>query len=170
MAARIVATTAITGPALAAMSAARGVKPSLTSDGFRPLRTQNRNRVAGIPMASVHGLIMSIAAASPPSISGQLSPPADTPRICFSWLVAIRMPLAVMKPLMTGCDSRLARNPSRRNPSTASITPDKAARVIAASRYSAVPCAATAPAALAVISDTTATGPTASVRLVPKIA
>ncbi len=121
-------------------------------------------------MASVAGLISPSAPASPASISGQVSPPALTPRMCLSWLVAIRMPLAEMNPLMTGCDSRLARKPSRSRPSTTSITPDSAASVIAASQYSAVPGAATAPTALAVISETTATGPTASVRLVPKIA
>ena len=89
------------------------------------------------------------------------------PRIWRSWLVAISIPLAAIKPEMTGCDSRLARKPRRRKPSTASITPESSASAIAASRYSAVPCAATLPAAEAVISEITATGPTASVRLVP---
>ncbi len=118
-------------------------------------------------MARVAGLMLPRLLASPCSISGQVSPPALTPSMCFNWLVAIRTPLAEMKPLMTGCDSRFARNPSRSSPSTTSITPDSAASVIAASQYAAVPGAATAPAALAVISETTATGPTASVRLVP---
>ena len=44
------------------------------------------------------------------------------------------------------------------------------ARVIAAAMYSGEPCWAILPMAVAVISDTTATGPTASARLVPKIA
>ena len=123
-----------------------------------------------MPIARVARLILPRLLASPCSISGQVSPPAFTPRICFSWLVAISTPLAEMNPLMTGCDSRFARNPSRSKPSTTSITPESAASVIAASQYSAVPGAATAPAALAVISETTATGPTASVRLVPNTA
>ena len=133
-AARMVTTTAITGPALATISAARGCSPSETSAGFNPLRTQNRKAVADSPIASVQGLIVSNARARLPSIAGQVSPPAVTPRMCRSWLVAISIPLAVMNPLITGCDSRLARNPSRRKPSTASMMPESAASVIAASR------------------------------------
>src|SRR3546814_7412376 len=109
MTARIVRATATTGPALAEISAARGLSPSLTNAGLRPLRTQNRNRVAGMPIANVGRLIASIAEASPPSICGQVSPPAETPRICFTWLVAIRIPMEVIKPLISGWDSRLAR-------------------------------------------------------------
>ena len=134
IAARMVTATAATGPALATISAAWSFRPIRISRGFRPLRTQNRNSVAGTPIASVHGLIWSKADASPPSMAGQVSPPALTPRICLSWLVAMRIPLAVMNPLITGCDNRLARKPMRSRPSTASITPDKAASVIAASR------------------------------------
>ena len=133
-AATMVAATAATGPALATISAACCVRPSRTSSGFNPLRTQNRNSVAGSPIASVQGLIWSMAAAIPPSMAGQVSPPALTPNMCLSWLVAIRIPLAVMKPLMTGCDNRLARKPIRSKPSTASMMPDSAASVIAASR------------------------------------
>ena len=70
-----------------------------SSAGFAPLRTQNRNSVAGMPTASVQTFVSPIEAASEPSISGQLSPPAWMPRICFNWLVAIRMPDAVMKPV-----------------------------------------------------------------------
>ncbi len=51
-----------------------------------------------------------------------------------------------------------------------STRPDRKASVIAAVRYSALPGAATCPTAAAVIKDTTATGPTASARLVPKMA
>ena len=169
-AARMVATTAITGPALARYRRRAESGPADTSAGFRPLRTQNRNSVAGMPIASVQGLIASIAAARPPSIAGQLSPPAVTPRMCRSWLVAIRMPLAVMKPLMTGCDNRLARKPIRRNPSTASIMPDKRGKRDRRFEIKLGALRSHRSGALAVISETTATGPTASVRLVPKIA
>ena len=55
-------------------------------------------------------------------------------------------------------------------PITTSIRPEMMARMIAAVRYSGVPCSATLPAATAVISDRIATGPTAIVRLVPKMA
>jgi len=168
--ARIVSTTAITGPPLATMSAARGGRPSAVSARPKPLRTQNRKISAGRPMAIVQGFAAPSDIASEPSMAGQLSPPASIPTICLTWLVAMRMPLAVMKPLMTGCERRLARNPSRSRPRTVSMTPDRAASVTAASRYSAVPGAATAPAADAVIRDRTATGPTASVRLVPRTA
>ena len=47
------------------------------------------------------------------------------------------------------------------------MIPESIASAIAASRYSGEPGAATLPAAEAVISEMTATGPTASVRLVP---
>ena len=50
------------------------------------------------------------------------------------------------------------------------MAPDRNASVIAAVIYSEVPGIATLLTAAAVNSDTTATGPTASARLVPKIA
>ena len=87
-----------------------------------------------------------------------------------SWLAAIWMPEAVMKPEMTGWLRKLARKPSRRSPMASSSNPEMAASATVAPRYSGVPWAATAPAAAAVIRLATATGPTASVREVPKTA
>ena len=49
-------------------------------------------------------------------------------------------------------------------------SPDMKASEMAATTYQAVPCSATPPTATAIIRETTATGPTASVRLVPKTA
>ena len=79
--------------------------------------------------------------------------------------------MAVMKPAITGWDRKLARKPSRSTPSSSRITPDRKASVIAAAMYSGdARLPRSCPTAAAVISDTTATGPTASARLVPKIA
>ena len=86
------------------------------------------------------------------------------------WLAAISRPDAVIKPAITGWDRKLARNPSLKRPITVRIKPEMKASVIAAIAYSAVPSSAMLPTAAAVISEITATGPTASARLVPKIA
>ena len=88
----------------------------------------------------------------------------------LSWLVAMMMPDAVMKPETTGCDSRLARKPSLSTPISMSIAPDSNASTSAAAMNSALPGTATLLAAVSVISEMTATGPTASVRLVPSSA
>ena len=76
--------------------------------------------------------------------------------------------LAVMKPEITGWLRKFARKPSRATPMTMSIRPERSARTIAAPRYSGVPLAASSPTAEAVMSEATATGPTASVMDVPK--
>ncbi len=68
------------------------------------------------------------------------SPPI--PRIDFTWLVAIRMPEAVMKPEITGCDRKLAMKPSRNTPITTRIRPDRKASTTAAAAYSAGPASA----------------------------
>ena len=99
--------------------------------------------------------------------SGIASPDALMPSTDFNWLVAMMMPLAVMNPDTTGCDNRLARNPSRKTPIAISIRPDSNAKMRAAAIKSGLPGGATALAAVSVISDITATGPTASARLVP---
>ena len=75
-----------------------------------------------------------------------------------------------MNPEMTGWLRKLARMPRRSKPISMRMTPDRKARAMAAARYSAVPWSARLPTAAAVISEITATGPTARVRLVPKIA
>ena len=74
---------------------------------------------------------------------------------------------AVMKPEVTGWLRKWARKPSRSAPITNSIRPDRKASVIAAVQYAAEPAGARSPMAVAVISETTATGPTASTRLLP---
>ena len=77
---------------------------------------------------------------------------------------------AVMNPEVTGWLRKCATNPSRSAPMISSTAPDKAARVSAAAACSAVPGTATVPTAVAVISEMTATGPTASTRLLPNTA
>ena len=95
------------------------------------------------------------------------SPDALMPRTDFSWLVAMMMPLAVINPDTTGCDNRLAKKPSRNTPITIRMRPDSNARMSVAAIKSGLPGGATALAAVSVISEITATGPTASARLVP---
>ena len=84
--------------------------------------------------------------------------------------MAISSPEAVMKPEITGWLRKFARKPRRNTPRRSRKTPESSASTMAAPRYSGVPWVATLPAAAAVISETTATGPTARVRLVPKTA
>jgi hypothetical protein len=74
-----------------------------------------------------------------------------------------------MKPGTT-LKTQLASKANRNTDIATSTMPDRKASVIAAVRYSGVPEAAIWPTAAAVISDTTATGPTASARLVPNSA
>jgi hypothetical protein len=79
------------------------------------------------------------------------------------------MPEAVMKPAITGCERKLARKPSRKQAQQIR----NAARQEGQRQRGGVVRASLLghdPTAAAVISETTATGPTASARLVPKIA
>lgn len=75
-----------------------------------------------------------------------------------------------MKPAITGWDRKFAMKPSRSAPIASRRSPDSAARAMAAATASAGVARPRLPTAAAVISETTATGPTASVRLVPKTA
>ena len=75
-----------------------------------------------------------------------------------------------MNPETTGWLRKFARNPSRSSPMATSISPETSARAMAAPRYSGLPWAASGAMAAAVIRLATATGPTASVRDVPKTA
>ena len=75
-----------------------------------------------------------------------------------------------MNPETTGWLRKFARNPSRSNPIAISISPETRASAMAAPRYSGVPWAASGVMAAAVMRLATATGPTASVREVPKMA
>lgn len=119
-------------------------------------------------MANVTGLVAAACRPSASSICGSVSPPPGMPSTCFTCPAAMRMPAAVMKPEITGWDRKLARKPRRSTPISVSMPPDSSASTPAAASWSAgPPCAAAWPIAEAVISDTTATGPTASVRLVP---
>ena len=72
-----------------------------------------------------------------------------------------------MKPEITGWLRKLARKPNRSVAISSRTTPDSSASNIAAPRYSALPATNSGPSAAAVISETTATGPTDSVRLLP---
>ena len=161
---------ASTGPVRASGAAHPSRIPDRSSAAFNPFRAQNRNAVAAAPITSVTGFVSGRCATREGRSSTSVSPSARTPRMCFSCDAAIRRPAAVMNPAITGCDRKFARNPSRSTPITSSISPDRIASRIAAPRYSGVPRAATSPTAAAVISDATATGPTASVRDVPNTA
>ena len=92
------------------------------------------------------------------------------PRMFFNWLAAMIMPVADIKPAITGWDKKFAKKPSRNKPRASKIRPERNANVIAAAMYSEVPATAILLTAATVRSDTTATGPTAKARLVPKIA
>ena len=72
-----------------------------------------------------------------------------------------------INPLITGWLRNHAKNPRRKKPAASSITPDSSARRIDSETYSADPCDASGISALAVINEETATGPTASVMLLP---
>ncbi len=167
MTARVPTATAAIGPALAINSAGRADRPIRMSSGFRPLRTQNRNSVDSTPITSVGMLVSPILATSVRTSSGIASPEAEMPKIDLSWLVAMMMPEAVMNPETTGCDRRLARKPSFRKPIRTRMRPDSSASTSVAAMNSALPGAATLLAAVRVMSEITATGPTARVRLVP---
>ena len=166
----VVTAMAATGPALVSMSATRGARPSRTSSGFKPLRTQNRKAVVPTPSTSVSPWVWGSCRPSASSRSTRLWPSARTPISVFSWLAVISSADAVMKPEITGWLRKLARKPSRSRPMASSITPDMKASVRAAAQYAGVPAAASWPMAAAVISDVTAAGPTASARLVPNTA
>ncbi len=77
------------------------------------------------------------------------------------------MPEALMKPEITGWLRKFARKPRRSTAMSSSTAPESSASSMAAPAYSALLGANNGPKAAAVISDTTATGPTARVRLVP---
>ena len=79
----------------------------------------------------------------------------------------MRMPEALIKPDTTGWLRKLAMKPRRSMAIAASSTPDSSARSMAAPTYSGLPAGNNGARLAAVISDTTATGPTASVRLEP---
>ena len=75
-----------------------------------------------------------------------------------------------MKPEITGWLRKLARKPRRSTPMSSSMAPERNASVMATAQYAGMPATACWPVAAAVMSETTATGPTASTRLVPNTA
>ncbi len=80
------------------------------------------------------------------------------------------MPEAVMKPAITGWLRKLARKPSFKTPISISMRPEMKASVIAATTICPGSLMPRLAIAAAVIKETTATGPTAKARLVPKTA
>lgn len=90
--------------------------------------------------------------------------------MCFNWLIAIKIPEAVTNPEITGWLRKLTKKPSRSTPIAIRISPESAASTSAAPIYSGLPGAAKLLSAEAVISAATATGPTAKLALVPKMA
>lgn len=161
---------AMIGAARASMSASQPGSPARISPRLPPRRMAYRKTSAPSPMASVRGLVCGRPCHSAAAIWGRVPPPAGMPSRWRSCPAAIRIPEAVIKPEMTGWLRKLATKPSRNRPATASIAPDSSASAMAAFCAVASPCAATGAMAEAVISDTTATGPTASTREVPKTA
>ena len=75
-----------------------------------------------------------------------------------------------MNPAMTGWDKKFTKNPSRKTPMAIKMTPEIKASVTAARAISVDDVRPRFPIAAAVMSETTATGPTAKARDVPKIA
>ena len=106
--------------------------PRAISKGLSPLRTQNKNAVEITPMTSVMGFTSPKCAVSEPAIWGSVWPWAETPKICLSWLTAIKIPDAVIKPAITGWLRKLARKPSFNSPIASKIAPDITASVNAA--------------------------------------
>ena len=128
----VVSTTAATGPALVATSAAPALTPFDFKNGLSPLRTQNRNPVADTPMISVIQFVSPRWIRIEWSSSIRFSPDALMPKICLIWLAAIMTPDAVIKPAITGWDRKLAKNPSLNTPIASKIAPDRNASVRAA--------------------------------------
>ena len=89
---------------------------------------------------------------------------------CFNWLNPMMMAAAEVKPLMTGCDRKLTKKPSRNNPMPNCSKPTNKAVVIAYNKYSSGEAGFSAPIPAAVSKDTIATGPTANCLEVPKTA
>ncbi|KAF5418390.1 MAG: hypothetical protein C5S49_01800 [Candidatus Methanogaster sp.] len=74
------------------------------------------------------------------------------------------------KPAITGIEIKSAIHPIRSVPNTIRNTPTAIAIAVVSARYSAAPPAASAPTALAEIRHAAESGPTTSLRDVPKMA
>ena len=159
-----------TGPALANTSAKRTGKPKDSNKGLSPRLAQNKNATVLNPRPAVTAWTWPNCWTNAPTNSKKLCPSALTPKITLSWPAAINRAEAVMNPEMTGWLRKLAKKPKRNKPMTSNMAPDRNAKVMATPQYEGEPTTARSPTAVAVMSDTTATGPTANTRLVPKIA
>ena len=127
----VVKAIATTGPALASTSASVGFKPVEISNGFKPLRTQNKNAVAAMPTSRVSTWAFEAWCTKAHSRSIKLCPSAFTPMMVFIWLSAISKPDAEMKPEITGWLKKFAKKPRRSKPIKSNMPPDKNAKVIA---------------------------------------
>ena len=166
-------TTAATGPALAARSADAGRQAQAHERRLQPAaHPEQEGERQRRRSASVGRLVSPMLSTSEASDLRQRVARRRDRRGCdLSWLVAMRMPEAVMKPEITGCDRKLARKPSRNTPiSDQDHAGQERQDERRGERSRPCPAPPSAPIAAAVISETTATGPTASARLVPKIA
>ena len=144
--------------------------PIAVSHVFKSLRHISRKLHTPSPISSVVILTCCHWLSSAPIRSMTLWPDASTPSICLSWLIAISMPEAVINPEITGWLKKLTKKPSRSTPMAINIRPESAANTNAAPMYSGLPGEAKLLSAEAVISAATATGPTAKLALVPKMA
>ena len=75
-----------------------------------------------------------------------------------------------MKPEITGWRQEVGEKAEAEHAQASNTAPERKASTTAAARYSGAAGVASLPIAAAVISETTATGPTASARLVPNTA
>ena len=70
--------------------------------------------------------------ASDVSSSGKAWPCIGMPSSPPSWLVAMMMADAVMKPVITGCERKFATKPRRKSPISVSMPPESRASRMAA--------------------------------------
>ena len=124
--------TSSTGPARTMTFAMAAGMPKRASQFFRSSRIHSSSASATAPTATVYQLIWPILLATDMSRSGRAVPPVSMPSSPPTWLRAMMMPEAVMKPEMTGCERKLAMKPSRKIPMARRIRPDRAASRMAA--------------------------------------
>ena len=168
--AAVATTTATIGASLASRPAIDAGTPQRSSSGAIARRASSRKTKVATPVTTVGRLACCQEVTRPVSFSITPAPTMRTPRMYCSWPIAISTAEPVMKPLMTGWLRKYARKPRRNTPNASSITPEIRASCTAIAAYSGLPASASGCRALAVISEATATGPTASVMLEPSAA
>ena len=94
----------------------------------------------------------------------------EMPSTCFTWDATMMIAEAAVNPTSTECDRKLTTNPSRPKRSARWTAPTSTASSAAPARYDDDPSSYSGASAVAVISDTMATGPTANWREVPNAA